>query len=61
MLSLLTKVTAFLPPEAGRTELRRVRDAVVVGRTLEADPRYDLRLPNGEIVSNVPADKVRIG
>lgn len=32
---------------------------VLVGRTLERYPRYDVRLANGKIIANVSADQLR--
>ena len=34
--------------------------AVVVGRTLEADPHYDVRLQDGKIIASVPANQLRV-
>ena len=33
---------------------------VVVGRTVEAEPNYDVRLEGGIIVANVPAKQLRM-
>lgn len=32
---------------------------VVVGRTLEAEPHYDVRLEGGKIIASVPANQLR--
>lgn len=34
--------------------------AVLVGRTLEEQSRFDVRLPNGAILANVSGDRIRI-
>jgi hypothetical protein len=34
--------------------------AIVVGRTLEADPHYDVRLQDGKIIADVPTNHLRM-
>ena len=37
----------------------RWRPAVVVGRTMEQNPRYDVRLADGAIKSDIPATLIK--
>lgn len=50
MIALLETVAVGVPSED------RViwQPAVVVGRTIECQPRYDVRLSNGETLSGIP-------
>lgn len=34
---------------------------IVVGRTLEEEPNYDVRLEGGKIIASVPAKLLRVG
>jgi hypothetical protein len=52
ILDLLTPVNVSVAdPETKATE---VKPAVLIGRTLEASPRYDVRLESGEYLSGIP-------
>lgn len=35
------------------------RKGVCVGRTIESSPRYDVRMPDGSIESDIPEERVR--
>jgi hypothetical protein len=34
---------------------------IVVGRTLECEPNYDVRLDGGKIIASVPETQLRLG
>ena len=53
---LLNEPVEIAVPEEGKIVWY---PAVVVGRTLEADPHYDVRLEGGKIIASVPATKLR--
>jgi hypothetical protein len=44
-------------PEDGRITWQ---NGIVVGRTLEAEPTYDVRLEGGKIIASVPARQLRM-
>lgn len=44
-------------PEQGRITWQH---GIVVGRTLEAEPTYDVRLAGGKIIASVPARQLRM-
>ena len=54
---LLNETVEIAVPEEGKIVWY---PAVVVGRTLEAEPHYDVRLEGGRIMASVPANQLRM-
>jgi hypothetical protein len=56
ILELRSAVEAKVETSAG---IMAWEPGQLIGRTLEANPRYDVTLADGRMVGNLPADHVR--
>jgi len=54
---LLNEPIMIALPEQGQVTWH---PGTVVGRTLEAEPNYDIRLQGGRIIASVPARQLRV-
>lgn len=56
---LLLILGANVQAQVSRGEQAVWRTGVICGRTLEDNPRYDVRFADGSIAWNLPADRLR--